>query len=53
MWGGGYSFSMLHMWRVTKVKNVHFVAFCDTFCRILRQPFLRKSRTFAPNFKAR
>ena len=30
-----------------------FAVFCGTFCRILRQPISRKSRTFASNFKAR
>ena len=40
----------------TNETNVHFAAFCGKnteFCRILRQPFPLKSRTFAPNFKAR
>ena len=39
-----------------KGRLFHFAAFCGKnteFCRILRQPFPRKSRTFAPNFKAR
>ena len=53
MWGWGYSFSMLQMWRVTKVIQVHFVGFSNKDCWIFQQTFPRKSRTFAPNFKAR
>ena len=36
------------------VTNVLFVTkvISSAFCRILRQPFPRKSRTFAPNFKS-
>ena len=37
---------------VANVANVANVSKC-IFCRILRQTFPRKSRTFAPNFKAR
>ena len=49
MWEG------LLIFYVTFVANVtvYFAVFCGTFCRILRQPISRKSRTFAPNFKAR
>ena len=54
MWGVGLLiFYVANVANVANVIQVHFVAFCDTFCRIMRQPFLRKSGTFAPNFKAR
>ena len=54
MGGGGLLiFYVTNVTNETNVIKVHFVAFCDTFCRILRQPFPCKSRTFAPNFKAR
>ena len=43
MGGEGYSFSMCQMCQM----------FQSAFCRIFRQPFPRKSRTFAPNFIAR
>ena len=46
MGGGG-----LLIFYVANVANVANVS--SAFCRILRQPFPRKSRTFAPNFKAR
>ena len=47
MGGGG-----LLIFYVANVANVANVI-SSAFCRILRQPFPRKSRTFAPNFKAR
>ena len=54
MGGGGLLiFYVANVANVANVIQVHFVAFFDTFCRIFRQPFPRKSRTFAPNFKAR
>ena len=54
MGGGGLLiFYVANVANVANVIQVHFAAFCDTFCRILRQPFPRKSGTFAPNFKAR
>ena len=54
MGGGGLLISYVaNVANVANVIKVHFAAFCGTFCRILRQTFPRKSRTFAPNFKAR
>ena len=37
----------------TNVIQVHFVGFSNKDCWIFQQPFSRKSRTFAPNIKAR
>ena len=53
MGGGGLLIFYVTNVACYKSEKLHFVAFCDTFCRILRQPFPCKSRTFAPNFKAR
>ena len=54
MWGEGYSFSMWQMWQMWQMLfNVHFVGFSNKDCWIFQQTFPRKSRTFAPNFKAR
>ena len=44
MCGWGYSFSMWQTWQMCQ-------RFQSAFCRILRQTFPRKSRTFAPKFK--
>ena len=38
---------------VTNVIQVHFVGFSNKDCWIFQHTFPRKSRTFAPNFKAR
>ena len=51
MWGEGYSFSMLQVLRVTKVKKVHlshfsthFVAFFDRLSRAKAVPLHRISK---------
>ena len=54
MGGGGLLiFYVTNVLFVTKVIQVHFVGFSNKDCWIFQQPFPRKSRTFAPNFKAR
>ena len=53
MGGGGLLiFYVANVANVANVIQVHFAAFCGTFCRILRQPFSCKSGTFAPNLKS-
>ena len=53
MCGVGCSFSMLQVFLCYNVIQVHFVGFSNKDCWIFQQTFSRKSRTFAPNFKAR
>ena len=54
MGGGGLLiFYVTNVTNETNVIKVHFGTFCTAFWYILYRTFLRKSRTFAPNFKAR
>ena len=54
MGGGGLLiFYVANVQNVANVIQVHFGTFCTAFWYILYRTFLRKSRTFAPNFKAR
>ena len=54
MGGGGLLiFYVANVANVANVIQVHFCRILRHICRILRQPFPRKSGTFAPNFKAR
>ena len=54
MGGGGLLiFYVANVANVANVIQVHFVGFSNKDCWIFQQPFPCKSRTFAPNFKAR
>ena len=54
MGGGGLLiFYVANVANVTNVIQVHFRIFYTIFSYILYASFPRKSRTFAPNFKAR
>ena len=46
-------FYVANVANVANVIQVHFVGFSNKDCWIFQQTFPRKSRTFAPNFKAR
>ena len=53
---GGEGLLIFYVANVANVANViqvHFRTFCTIFSYILYASFPRKSRTFAPNFKAR
>ena len=54
MGGGGLLiFYVANVANVANVIKVHFVGFSNKDCWIFQHTFPRKSRTFAPNFKAR